>query len=601
VVTAIRRGREFKDSLYGAPPNTSGADYVTERGLRAALVEAYGTLADNDLKEVLETKQKDPWSFFYAYRDISSALKHWQWYLLCLSYDEDTFEQTGGIDEGVVRMPMDTVDLRAIATIYRVQITVSRFLEEPLRFCPSNEIPQTAWSTCHLIGHDGLWAPVLRSRPSSDEDVDLIGKIVKLDSLLPHIEKLASYGSALITDYDEDREHYMAKVEDVTFPVERAQISQILDFQKPAVVDELADRYELVTAPRAGEAPPLYGIPDGSLEFQVLKAMVLEHVKTRLLDTRASLAGRARPPPPNSYFRYFLRGHDFGSSAYGKVQVYNVSADVAQRARRLQLEQAEAKAAEARALVAPSLQSDLNHKMSMYYAKLDRSKLPAHELEQKLLQSVNGGFEIPREAPCSPVDGAPTISSSAPSTNNNNNNGNGLVFVGSAPAGPGPSGFFREMLLERAQELFASHRTLAAFVVLDGRSAPIPADRDSDSSISVPIQRGWVVNLSEYSPSGFFLGSPAQQPIMGAIGPSRQAWFPARCFLRFQAVKNFRPESSWPNASKMMPLQTGDQVLVKRHLVGDWKGWVVGSSHKDQSVSGIFPEANIKPHLMLSG
>jgi hypothetical protein len=130
--------------------------------------------------------------------------------------------------------------------------------------------------------------------------------------------------TVLIKGYDSEAQCYRACAESLVLTVERSQIARVL-FDERDVGSGVQWRFRIedttrprrrgppnsrmaeqaISGPTRGEAEPFHGIPDGSLEFQVLGELVRIHTRRRLGATKEELSGRVQlsggeAPPPGS-------------------------------------------------------------------------------------------------------------------------------------------------------------------------------------------------------------------------------------------------------------------------------------------------------------
>eukprot|EP00439_Symbiodinium_sp_Y106_P017214 s4831_g2.t1 len=312
-------------------------DPITEADLRKSLVHAYKELLpelfqpfpqiflwpmpESVLRVVAEAKLKDELSIFQLghFPDTGEVLEHWKWYLFCLTFESREFTSNGVHWDKhpdlaypcIVRVPLDFVDLQILARIFKVQITVSRMGREALRLLPSEE--DGCEEIVHLVMHGGLWAPVLGSRPPLRE-VDFVGAVVQLGHDLHCFEAFAEK-TACILDFDEVQDFCRACVGRHIIPVQRERICKIVACdgtqhhpryripQVELIRRESRRQRASLDGPGPGDAPSFHGIPDGSLEFQVLLDLVTQLVCERLCATRWKIEGEP-PAKLDDYARY---------------------------------------------------------------------------------------------------------------------------------------------------------------------------------------------------------------------------------------------------------------------------------------------------------
>lgn len=286
---------------------------ASEQELRQNVVHQYCHLNPITLDIVLEAKRCDRLSFFNLIGcELEEARSYWTWYLYCLTFlVGDVNEHVGN---HVACIPLDTIDLMIVARALRVQITVSRLVEESLRFWPPDDVKVVA--SVHLILRQAdkvaLWAPLLQLRQPSTEPLSLIGAVVELVRLPAGPLEVVSGRTAVIQSYDVKNMCYEACVDGVCFPVFRNQISRIV-LHANSITDEqcglessgaaedrpgTADAWSqwLTTGAIVTFGDPIAGIPDCAIEFQALHELVRRDASARLQQAGKELSGRDSAP-----------------------------------------------------------------------------------------------------------------------------------------------------------------------------------------------------------------------------------------------------------------------------------------------------------------
>eukprot|EP00438_Fugacium_kawagutii_P006738 Skav219150 [mRNA] locus=scaffold1574:819401:824148:- [translate_table: standard] len=94
------------------------------------------------------------------FRDVEEVMKYWNWYLYCLTYESWELNEEELGSAGVVRVPMDYIDLQVLATCLSAKIIVSHLDSHALVFngCDPSRAPRM---TLHLVHHKSRWAPLL--------------------------------------------------------------------------------------------------------------------------------------------------------------------------------------------------------------------------------------------------------------------------------------------------------------------------------------------------------------------------------------------------------------------------------------------------------
>eukprot|EP00418_Pyrodinium_bahamense_P075942 CAMPEP_0179063488 /NCGR_PEP_ID=MMETSP0796-20121207/27463_1 /TAXON_ID=73915 /ORGANISM="Pyrodinium bahamense, Strain pbaha01" /LENGTH=410 /DNA_ID=CAMNT_0020760415 /DNA_START=33 /DNA_END=1263 /DNA_ORIENTATION=- len=298
--------------------HNSSDENLTEKELRRRLVSTYLEQATEIQRSIVEAKVNDPWSLFYCtgHDSVDSAWKKWAWYLYCLSFEAGDF--SSGWDQSrpdVVCVPLDTVDLQTVAELFAVQITVSQLMDEALRFRPAG-----AERCAHLLHHRGLWAPLLGSLSCRAELEQLVGSVVEVDALPRELASSRSPQTpqtAFIQSFDAETDCYEVCHGQLSFPLERSSIRRVLLSEAEvsrtdawtAQAGGAAGSGANAAAPPAqgsawerwwhgaqrGRAPPLRGISDAALEFQVLHELVRRDARQRLTSMVNELVAAVQP------------------------------------------------------------------------------------------------------------------------------------------------------------------------------------------------------------------------------------------------------------------------------------------------------------------
>eukprot|EP00931_Biecheleriopsis_adriatica_P077022 TRINITY_DN50665_c0_g1_i1.p1 TRINITY_DN50665_c0_g1~~TRINITY_DN50665_c0_g1_i1.p1 ORF type:complete len:545 (-),score=90.73 TRINITY_DN50665_c0_g1_i1:85-1719(-) len=284
-----------------APPGPS------EKDIRAALIHTYRHQPDDVIQAIAQAKLEDELSFFALakYSSSDEVLMHWDWYIYCLAFESSDFHSDGlawdrepQADPEIVRMPMDFVDLHVLARYFKAQVTVSMLQHNATRFIPDKS--EGCQHALHLVMHRGFWAPLLGpidiQRKSS---VSLVGSIVELGDRLGGSFEAFAGCTACVLGYDRTLECWKVCVGQHVLPIESAQIKQITCHISEvdgngllrSTTPSLKKKFENA-GPTPGLAPALLGIPDGSVEFQIMYELVDNAACRRLKQLRGDIAGR---------------------------------------------------------------------------------------------------------------------------------------------------------------------------------------------------------------------------------------------------------------------------------------------------------------------
>lgn len=328
------------------------AKAMNEREVRRRIVHMYRQQPPSVVRAIIEAKIADPGSFHHRWclqerpsRPVDSpewdanvreeVFRLWDWYLYCLTFESQDFPSDSssmglftGLAPGVqfaVPAELDSVDLQAAAMLFRTQITVSRLADEAFRLeshgtpAAGAGRPERCAHLLHHAGdplrHAGDWAPLLGMRPPKEEPVQLEGALVELGELPPGPLEAMSGHTAIIKKHIPTLNSYTACIDEgrMEVPIERHHIKKVLyhESDNPQQGDQPPDRAE---APGgcwdARRRPPpgdkaqdneavvastaLDGVPEDSLEHQLLQSMVRHLGCGRLQAMQEELAGRSR-------------------------------------------------------------------------------------------------------------------------------------------------------------------------------------------------------------------------------------------------------------------------------------------------------------------
>lgn len=263
---------------------------VEEHFVRSTLIESYRKLTGPALEALLCEKLKQETSFFHMtkFRDVEEVRRHWNWYLYCLTFESWQFEQEDleNHPHYVVRVPMDYIDLQVLATCFRAKITVSHLDSLALCFTPRSS--QLAMQL-HLVHHRSRWAPMLGRKAAVPA---LENQLVILQGLegsgFQSFKNKPAY--VLPKPRNFPPEVYLVNVGAQCLPMQRHQL-HVIDGIGPAASDSWPG-LDRSRGPAIGQAPSFRGIPDGSVEFQLLLELVEDLIYKRLRGKRDELLGQ---------------------------------------------------------------------------------------------------------------------------------------------------------------------------------------------------------------------------------------------------------------------------------------------------------------------
>ncbi|CAE8583711.1 unnamed protein product, partial [Polarella glacialis] len=160
-----------------------------------------------------------------------------------------------------------------------------------------------------------MWAPLVWPRPVEVERSKLIGSLVEIGEHMPGPLSAFAGQTACIIEYKSDEMCYMACVGQQMLPLERSQIKRLICHHSEANVgdengssprhrrsraveelrkgrEERRKAWETSCGQGPGQAPVFKGIPDGSVEFQLLFELVSKDCRHRLGKMQQELSGR---------------------------------------------------------------------------------------------------------------------------------------------------------------------------------------------------------------------------------------------------------------------------------------------------------------------
>lgn len=278
----------------------------TEHTLRRHLVDFYMRQSTTMVNSIIQAKMGLDGTFFQRMGDqeVDRARVRWPWYLYCL-----TIAVSEPLEEGAARILLDLVDLQVLALRFRLAITVSQLVDSAVRLQPP---PGTsALHAIHLVHHRGLWAPLLGARPPEKESIPLIDAVVELTGFSFSADAIVSgIGRCIgvVQSYDAEQDLYTVCLGDRGVLAERAQLKRIIylsnaensgdsmhGFGRAFPHGERRQNYGGLTVNNAvnnADNAPLAGIPDATLEWQLLHELVRREARFKLEQMMQELAGR---------------------------------------------------------------------------------------------------------------------------------------------------------------------------------------------------------------------------------------------------------------------------------------------------------------------
>lgn len=278
-----------------------------ERQLRQHLVDTYLSQSKEGVEATIRAKLAYGGAFMQLVAPALKSRPRWTWYILCLTIA--TFDP---LDQGSVRVPLDMVDLQVLAIRFKVSIFVSQLLSRALQFKPSGD---TATCSIHLVHHRGLWAPVLGLKPPENEEGRLVNAVVELHSEIlgdkpESLPRGSTARAGCVVDYSRDKDEYLVDLGGHRVSADRSHISRVLYSmrQEDRKLGGLADKET------SGLDTRLSGIPEKSLEWQLLHELVRREARFKLEHMMQQLAGREAVHPadcrPTASSSFASRGKD---------------------------------------------------------------------------------------------------------------------------------------------------------------------------------------------------------------------------------------------------------------------------------------------------
>eukprot|EP00434_Breviolum_minutum_P012496 symbB.v1.2.011009.t1/scaffold687.1/size172701/15 len=258
--------------------------YVEEKNIRSLLVETYHRLSGESFRTLADQKLKDETSFFHMthFREVNQVKKYWNWYLYCL-----TFQSGEQLPREVVRVPLDYTDLKVLSKALSARFTVSTLDEQARCYCLKEEQPVNIH--VHLVRHKSRWAPVLGRKMAVK---GLENQLVALQALDGGpFQSFQHKGAEVIPNTNGEEKHYLVCVGRQILPMHRNQLQLVAVPKVDTSENSSVPWWRRWQGPALGEAPSFRGIPDGSVEFQLLLELLGDKIYKRLQQKREELKG----------------------------------------------------------------------------------------------------------------------------------------------------------------------------------------------------------------------------------------------------------------------------------------------------------------------
>lgn len=629
-----RRNQEASCSS-GTRDHTKDINLITEKQIRERLIHVYRAQTPEIIYSIVEAKLADPLSLFSLakYRSVSSAMKNWEWYLYCLTFDPNDFVQnnawgrTPQKDMQAVRIPMDFVDLQLISTAYNAQITVSMIDRPSMRFVPLGSDPRNVASfqhALHLLVHQGQWAALVWPRPMEAELCPLLGSIVELTNEASKLPRgLESFRGkvASVVDFNQSEESYVVTFGRQTIAVDRAAVRRILAPNPcfkgltltPAEEGRMTRRkqHDHTSGPGPGVAPSFKGIPDGSFEFQMLLELVKFHAMSYLHLLKDDLTGEGIEHWQNRHFNSTLLSNRFAAPLIEMMPIPDVF--------------------EQRPLAVVPEQQPVFRKL---FPKDDQpDPLDKNERPYNKIDAWN------RSTDAKPSAAAPLVSASVKETYSGPSAEDLLARHLKEPVILPTNHFegaLKEAKLYRYPSADSGNLSEASSGPHSGSPQPQPEPEpheqviDGLSSLETVMQHftrflytrcsqnldvvvsgsHWRVQEGEElriravdgdlkaNSTVSFYAARVKDIKIGAA--SEEAWLSSDQVCFFLARHSFSPDPAQPKPERFLPFQKGETLLVERRLDGKGLGWVVALKAADRSLRGLVPSSYLEPELCLS-
>lgn len=263
---------------------------VEEHNIRSLLVETYHRLSGESFRILADQKLKDETSFFHMthFREVKEVKKYWNWYLYCLTFQSgEQLPQDAGGCPVVVRVPLDYTDLKVLSKALSARFTVSTLDEQARCYCLTEEQPVNIH--VHLVRHKSRWAPVLGRKMAVK---GLENQLVALQALDGGpFQSFQHKGAEVIPNTNGEEKHYLVCVGRQILPMHRNQLQLVAVPKVDTSENSSVPWWRRWQGPALGEAPSFRGIPDGSVEFQLLLELLGDKIYKRLQQKREELKG----------------------------------------------------------------------------------------------------------------------------------------------------------------------------------------------------------------------------------------------------------------------------------------------------------------------
>lgn len=634
-----RRNHEASCSS-GTRDHTKDIHLITEKQIRERLIHIYRAQTPEIIYSIVEAKLADPLSLFSLakYKSVSSAMKNWEWYLYCLTFDPNDFVQnnawgrTPQKDMQAVRIPMDFVDLQLISTAYNAQITVSMIDRPSMRFVPLGTDPRHVASfqhALHLLVHQGHWASLVWPRPMEAELCPLLGSIVELTNEASKLPKgLESFRGkvACVVDFNQTEESYVVTFGRQTISVDRAAVRRILAPNPcfkgltltPAEEGRMLRRkqYDHSSGPGPGCAPSFKGIPDGSFEFQLLFELVKFHALSYLHLLKDDLTGEGIEHWQNRHSNSTLLSNIFAAPLIELIPIPDV---IEQRPLAVMPEQQPV----FRKLFQKDDQPDTIDRNDRHCNNKDTWNRPT--------------VLYPTDA--KPSVAAPLVSASVKETYLGPSVEDLLARHLKEPVilpTKHCEGVLKEANLYRYPSADLGNLSEASSGPHSGSPQPQPEPEpqeqviDGLSSLEVVLQHftrflytrcsqkldvimsgsHWTVQEGEelriraidgdlkVNSKVSLYAARVKDLKIGAT--PEETWLSSDQVCFFLARHSFSPDPAQPKPERFLPFQKGETLLIERRLDGKGLGWAVASKAADRSLRGLVPASYLEPELCLS-
>mmetsp|Transcript_29118 Transcript_29118/g.46360 ORF Transcript_29118/g.46360 Transcript_29118/m.46360 type:complete len:859 (+) Transcript_29118:116-2692(+) len=437
----------------------------------------------------------------------------------------------------MVRMPLDKVDLQAIAVAFETEIIVDHLMEGSWLFSPCHT--HRLGRCARLLRHMDLWAAMTTARAFEDEPLQLSGALVELEPGLPGHLRPVSRCAAAILGYEPIVDAYKACVDQFSeFRIQRNLINRVI--YKDATPEMFIE----------DEGPEiLRHMPTKSLSFyllgQLVKKIASHRLETCHLIVKGSLPADA------------LRYRTFLDVLHPQVLGQSKPAIAATPSNEMNI----------------PLQSSSSSKQVA-----DGSSGESGNSSQLGAQGFKpaGKDDVPRpprSAVAAPSPVAPVATTTGPASSSSPCATNGSQLF-RAPAPQLRRRSYQEVKAEVAAGRKLELSVTSAFEPFAPGQMSVKA---LDAVFVVEFREHWAK-----------CHSTRREDLA--------LWCPTQSLTLWRVISAFKPDRDWNIFEQCLPLEVGQDIVVTQIFEGDRMGWCRGRIYADNDEAcseGIFPMQNL--------